>query len=80
MLVAQVLALRQPGRCERMNRQYPCAECGKSFARKDVVPPQGAIRPPGTPWRCRECHAEHVWGGFMLSYHSALQRRGRVNL
>ena len=45
-----------------MKRTYRCGHCGGSFSRDDVVPPRGAVRPPGMPWRCRPCHARILMG------------------
>ena len=43
-----------------MARHYRCFYCFKEFTRADVLPPIGAVRPPGVPWRCRKCHAEQL--------------------
>ena len=39
-------------------RRYRCGYCGEDgLKRSDVLPPIGAARPPGEPWRCRPCHS-----------------------
>ena len=56
-------------------RRYRCAGCGRGFARADVVPPVGARRPPGVPWRCRACHVKHLRAVFADSLARQLARR-----
>ena len=46
-------------------KHYTCGYCYRNFARKDVLPPIGAVRPPGVPWRCRECHPPILRSGLM---------------
>ena len=48
-----------------MKRTYRCGHCGTVFTSRDMVlPPRGAIRPPGEPWRCRPCHRIILIGGL----------------
>lgn len=47
-----------------MKRSYMCGFCYKKFDRNDILPPIGATRPPGEPWRCKPCHREHILAGF----------------
>ena len=56
-------------------RTYTCAGCRGRFLRSGVLPPVGAGRPPGWPWRCRPCHAEHLRLGFLESAASQLRYR-----
>jgi len=59
-------------------RRFQCVECHKFFARDEVVPPKGAILPPGYPrrqYRCSECHAVHLARGLRL----ALARSSRYH-
>ena len=41
-------------------RRIRCADCGVKFPRRDIVPPVGALRPPGCPWRCLVCHGKRL--------------------
>ena len=55
-------------------RLYTCGGgCRGKFKRSEVLPPLGAHRPPGMPWRCTSCHAKFLRDQFNASL--ALRRR-----